>query len=71
MCSLWDKQAHPIYALTLQFLIENETKSESHSVVSHSSQLHGLFSPWNSPSQNTGVLNTNWTTMGAQEYWSG
>ena len=29
--------------------------SESHSVMSNSLQLHGLYSPWNSPSQNTGV----------------
>ena len=28
---------------------------ESHSVVSDSLQPHGLYSPWNSPSQNTGV----------------
>ena len=30
-------------------------ESESHSVVSDSFQLHGLYSPWNSPGQNTGV----------------
>ena len=30
-------------------------ESESHSVVSNSSQPHGLQSPWNSPGQNTGV----------------
>ena len=30
-------------------------ESESHSVVSDSLQLHGLYSPWNSPGQNTGV----------------
>ena len=29
-------------------------ESESHSVVSNSLQPHGLHSPWNSPSQNTG-----------------
>ena len=29
--------------------------SESHSVMSNSSQSHGLYSPWNSPGQNTGV----------------
>ena len=29
--------------------------SESRSVVSDSLQLHGLYSPWNSPGQNTGV----------------
>ena len=29
--------------------------SESHSVMSDSLRLHGLYSPWNSPDQNTGV----------------
>ena len=32
-----------------------ESESESHSVVSDSSRPHGLFSPWNSLGQNTGV----------------
>ena len=31
------------------------SSSESHSVVSNSLQLHGLYSPWNSPGQNTEV----------------
>ena len=30
-------------------------ESESHSVVSDSLQPHGLYSPWNSPGQNTGM----------------
>ena len=30
-------------------------KSEGRSVVSNYLQLHGLYSPWNSPGQNTGV----------------
>ena len=30
-------------------------ESESHSVVSDCLQLHGLYSPWHSPGQNTGV----------------
>ena len=29
--------------------------SEGHSVMSDSSQHHGLYTPWNSPSQNTRV----------------
>ena len=29
------------------------SESESRSVVSDSLQLHGLYSPWNSPGQNT------------------
>ena len=39
-----------------QFIINVNVKvSESHSVVSDSLQPHGLYSPWNSPGQNTGV----------------
>ena len=30
-------------------------ESESHSVVSYSLRPHGLYRPWNSPGQNTGV----------------
>ena len=30
-------------------------ESESHSVVSDSLPPHGLYCPWNSPDQNTGV----------------
>ena len=30
-------------------------ESESHSAVSDSLQPHGLYNPWNSPGQNTGV----------------
>ena len=32
-----------------------ESESESHSGVSYSLGPHGLYSPWNSPGQNTGV----------------
>ena len=32
-----------------------ESESESRSVMSDSLQSHGLYSPWNSPGQNTGV----------------
>ena len=32
-----------------------ESESESHLVVSGSLRPHGLYSPWNSPGQNTGV----------------
>ena len=35
--------------------LESEWKSESRSVVCNSSWPHGLYSPWNSPDQNTGV----------------
>ena len=32
-----------------------ESENESHLVTSNSLQPHGLYSPWNSPGQNTGV----------------
>ena len=32
-----------------------ENESESHSVMSNTLWPHGLYSPWNSPGQNTGV----------------
>ena len=37
----------------MRHLVESE--SEIHSVVSDSLRPHGLYSPWNSPGQNTGV----------------
>ena len=36
-------------------LYESVKESENHLVVSDSLWLHGLYSPWNSPGQNTGV----------------
>ena len=36
-------------------LVKSESESVSRSVVSNSLWLHGLYSPWNSPDQNTGV----------------
>ena len=43
--------------LNSQGIDEGKTlsESESHSVVSNSFRPHGLYSPWNSPGQNTGV----------------
>ena len=32
-----------------------KSESESRSVMSHSLQPHGLYSPWNPPDQSTGV----------------
>ena len=32
------------------------SESESHSIISNSLRPHGLYSPWNSPGQNTGVV---------------
>ena len=40
--------------LTRQFQLKYN-ESESHSVMSDSLRPHGLYSPWNSPGQNTGV----------------
>ena len=41
---------------SLEFTLQRQgSESESHSVVSHSLWLHGLYSSWNSPGQNTGV----------------
>ena len=37
------------------YVILNEWVIQSHSVISDSLQPHRLYSPWNSPSQNTGV----------------
>ena len=37
------------------FNVREVSESESHSVVSNSLQHHGLYSPRNSPGQNTGV----------------
>ena len=39
----------------LQLSNEFIHESESHSVASDSSRPYGLYSPWNSPGQNTGV----------------
>ena len=35
--------------------IPAESEGESHSVMSDSLRLHGVYSPWNSPGQNTAV----------------
>ena len=40
---------------TKDSISQNISESESHSVVSDSLQPHGLYSPWNSPGQNTRV----------------
>ena len=41
--------------LHLHEAIMKKSESESHSVVSDSLPPHGLYRPWNSPGQNTGV----------------
>ena len=50
--STWFLQSIPQGIILLIYLW---FESESCSVVSDSLQLHGLYSPWNSPGQNTGV----------------
>ena len=42
---------HPVYLTYIQ----SESETESRSVVSDSLQPHGLYSPWNSLGQNTGL----------------
>ena len=39
----------------IRYPVINHSRKWSHSVVSDSLWPHGLYSPWNSPSQNTGV----------------
>ena len=45
------------YSLWTKFCLLFESESESGSVVSNSLWPCGLYSPWNSPGQNTGVDN--------------
>ena len=46
-------------------------ESESRSVVSDSSQPHGLYSPWNSPGQNTGMVAFPFSGGSSQpRYWT-
>ena len=51
-----------IYHMGSQYIYE----SESHSVTSHSLQTHGLYSPWNYPSQNTGVSSHPFSRVSSQ-----
>ena len=44
-----------VIAIAVSDTIVKESESESRSVVSDSLRSHGLWSPWNSPGQNTGV----------------
>ena len=47
----------PCIARILKHWTTSESERESRSVVSDSLWPHGLYSPWNSPGQNTGVGN--------------
>ena len=49
------QEAKPNAILLLWYLYVHESESESHSVVSDSLWLRGLYSSWNSLGQNTGV----------------
>ena len=50
------KKAKWLYEEALQIAKKRrESESESCSAVSNSMQPHGLYSPWNSPGQNTGA----------------
>ena len=54
----WGVELYPLkwcWSLNLQYLWSEVKWSESCSVVSNSLQPHGLYRPWNSVSQNTGV----------------
>ena len=57
VCGMWDLPRPGIDLLHwhVDSLPLNHQKSESCSDVSDSLQLHGPYSPWNSPGQNTGV----------------
>ena len=44
-----------VKAMVFPVVIMDVSESESHSVVSDSLRPHGLYSPWKSPGQNTGM----------------
>ena len=54
----WESQLNSVnfhFTCKLGIIMFFSLWSESHSVVSDSFWPHGLYSPWNSPGQNTGV----------------
>ena len=65
----WPREFHGLYSpcglkeldmtdrISLTHCLATAWKCESCSVMSDSLQPHGLYSPWNSPGQNTGVGN--------------
>ena len=61
VCELLDDRNHVhlmCLAIGSSFSMKSE-KSESHSLMSNSLWPCGLYSPWNSPGQNTGVGNSS------------
>ena len=58
--SSWPRDWIQFSCISGRFVIiwaTREAQSESHTVVSNSLRPHGLYSPWNSPGQNTTVGN--------------
>ena len=55
--NLWNTESKTVlsWLLTIKVIKNMKKWSESHSVVSDSLWPHGLYSPWNSPGQNTGM----------------
>ena len=51
-CGLTGNSAKPQWKRKFKKVFESERRS----VTSDSLQLHGLYRPWNSPGQNTGVV---------------
>ena len=52
---LWKAGIIELYKKWIFFAFKIENECENHSVVSNSLQPHGLYSPWSSLGQNTGV----------------
>ena len=48
-------EEHPLRKAHVSNSAFRESESEGCSAMSHSLRPHGLYSPWNSPGQNTGV----------------
>ena len=55
MCMHMDKYTHMNIYIVHSWYFLKVSKCESHAIVSDSFWPHGLYSPWNSPGQNTEV----------------
>ena len=55
VCSILPQDLHLLFPLVENFSSSWSPENESHSVLSDDLQPHGLYSPWNSPGQDTGV----------------
>ena len=51
----WSEPWVDVWGMTISLSLPPYSESESCSVVSDSLRPYGLYSPWNSPGQNTGV----------------